>query len=713
MRTKRRFVVLVCLMIGIMFSCSKNSPNVEFMSGYVKDVDGLPIPEAVVKTNSFEVKTDQYGFFSIEHVQNVNDRYIIHFSKQGYFPVVRSCALESAGLMEVVLVKENIPDVSTKSTFTASKGAKIAVGKTVVDFPANGIIYEDGTPYMGKVNVNMLYLDPTKSTFQAAMPGGDLIAQRLDKEEVPLVSYGMVNVEMKDVNGKKLQINDQKKSKVTFPIPDGMADKAPDQMPLWHFNEVTGIWVESGVAVKNGDVYEGEVEHFSWVNLDDPKQFVVLKGKVTDDRGNRLPGVRITVEQVSVFSDENGEYSVRIPSETPVKVFVRKEDYLNYENEFSVLIEGQPGNSTFTQNIQLPSFPSVKGELENMCDKNVVFPVCCSYEMDGNKMVTPLTLPDKDGDFSVKIPSGAQKVQLCVKVPGSDDEVRDIDFNGVDYTIIGSVVVCRKSLAEREKPRITIDGKEIFFEDNEFEFSGFHNDSLFVCTSSTTWTIYKYVEDSTFYNNCQVFTPKYEFKSSRARIEKNKVDNYVSISIVATGKAKNENGEEKDAVVEGTYNIPYIYYGKCDDFSKLCWDFKLPTFRTPMSYVEQSYILGMPMTSILYDKVSDMDIKSFAEIADDVDPFSLKIGYIKADDKARQKIISTLTDAGYEMDNSKSGKITFTKGDVIIVLRYEKNHTYDLIDDGPKVQMVVEIDTGLLKWFKYLINKYLKIKLFS
>ena len=111
------------------------------------------------------------------------------------------------------------------------------------------------------------------------------------------------------------------------------------------------------MAVRNGDVYEGEVAHFSWVNLDDPKEFVVLEGTVRDENGNPLSGIKVVVEQVYTYSDGNGRYRVRIPSETDVTVKVRKEDYLNYDNEFSVLVEGQPGGTTYTQDIVLPAFP--------------------------------------------------------------------------------------------------------------------------------------------------------------------------------------------------------------------------------------------------------------------------------------------------------------------------------------------------------------------
>lgn len=696
---------LVVLLLG---ACSKKTPVMEYMSGVVKDIDGAPIANVEVKSNGYSVLTDENGYFTLEHVENVNARYVLKFNKKGYFPVTRSGESGGVGLVEVVLVGENQKDVSTTTKFTASKDSKVSVGGMTVNFPKNSIMYEDGTAYNGTVDVKVLYLDPKKPTFQAAMPGGDLVARNDSLEEVPLVSYGMVNVEMRDAKGVKLQVNDEVKSKVTFPIPEGMLAKAPATMPLWHFNETTGIWEESGVAVKNGDFYEGEVKHFSWVNLDDPKQFVVLKGKVKDTNGNALAGIRIVVEQVTVYSNEEGEYSVRIPSETDVTVTVRKEDYLNYDNEFSVTISGQPGNSTYKQDITLPVMPSVSGKLENMCDDNVLFPVYCRYEKDGKVLTTPFTLPQKKGDFSVKVPSDAQHVAVCVKVAGSDDFVREIEFAGSDYQIVGSLSVCRKDLADRETPRLTVDGKETVIKAEELDYIDFSDGGVTVEGSGIKLVIDKYTEGKAEMNG-QVTIEKYGFESSTARIEKHTVNNRVSLSIVATGQALAEDGvSKKDATFEGVLYASYMYHGKCDDFSELCWDKALPEMRCPISYASQESFLGMPCSAFIYDKATDVDFKRLMQATENVEPFLLYIGYNKANKATFEKMATVLKNAGYqEEESNRDGKHSYSNGVVGFDIYYEEGRVWEFRDGGSKMQMTVCVSTGWEKWLKALVQKYL------
>lgn len=708
--------LLIVLMIGGLNSCKKSTPSIEYMSGVVKDVDGNPIAEVEVKSNDYTVRTDEHGMFTLEHIQNTGGRYVMDFHKKGYFPVVRSGESSSVGLVEVVLVKEEVKDVSVKSKFSAAKGSKVSVGGMTVDFPKNGVVYEDGTPCKGDVNVNVLYLDPKKSTFQAAMPGGDLVAQRAG-EEAPLVSYGMVNVVMKDAKGKKLQVNEEVKSKVTFPIPEGMANNAPDQMPLWHFNESKGVWEESGIAVRNGDVYEGEVAHFSWVNLDDPKQFVVLKGKVKDDKGNALSGVKVIVEQVYAYSDENGEYSVRIPSETDVNVTVRKEDYLNYDNEFSVLVKGQPGNSTFTQDIVLPSFPSVTGKLENMCDDNVLFPVFCRYERDGKVESTPFTLPEKKGNFSVKVPTDAQNVVVHVVVPGGDEVTHEVSFTGEDSQIYDPIMVCRQSLADRDKPHITMGEDVVVLEGDELDYSNFEGHKLTMSGSGVSITVPNYKE-GVIDQDGQVICKKQGFESTSARIEKRKVDNHVSIHVVASGKATTESGEKKDAVLEGTYTIQYLYKGPCDDFSKLCWDSKIPNMRTPIKYVKQRFLLELPTSIFFYDTPRESDYKAIISVTESDDPFYMFVGYANADTSSRGNFISAMEAAGYvrseERTEGNTEYVSYSKEDFNVEIAYVDKSTNSFLvlendSDAPRAQMVIHVSTGFKKWLKNLIKKYLGI----
>ena len=119
--------------------------------------------------------------------------------------------------------------------------------------------------------------------FEGMMPGGDLSAQRTDGSSTMLLSYGMTAVNLTDNNGNKLQLKEGSEATLTFPIPVSMKDNLPASIPLWSFNEKTGLWEEEGLAELKGDVYVGKVKHFSWVNLDEPSDTAwVVMGESAD-----------------------------------------------------------------------------------------------------------------------------------------------------------------------------------------------------------------------------------------------------------------------------------------------------------------------------------------------------------------------------------------------------------------------------------------------
>jgi hypothetical protein len=97
------------------------------------------------------------------------------------------------------------------------------------------------------------------------MPG-DMRGVTTDKKEIALRSYGMMNVEMESDGGEKLQIAPGKTADLSLAIPAALQAGAPDTVPLWHFNDTAGKWMQEGKANKKGNNYVGKVGHFSWWN---------------------------------------------------------------------------------------------------------------------------------------------------------------------------------------------------------------------------------------------------------------------------------------------------------------------------------------------------------------------------------------------------------------------------------------------------------------
>lgn len=302
------------------------------LSGIVRDASGTPIEGVSIVSGSSAATTNTDGFFEFDQIQVVsvqNDRSVVRFSKAGYFDVVRSMDADDdaadGASWEVVMCRKENNDFTSIKTYSSSSDQTLQAGEMKIDMPQDGYKVDGtGVGYTGKVKSEMVYLDPNNERFSEMMPGGDLAAVRSDNSSAQLVSYGMTDLNMYAENGDKLQLKEGNKAKLTFPIPAGMGENPPASIPLWSFNEKTGLWEEEGSAALQGNVYVGEVAHFSWVNLDYPEKQGTVYGYVKDDTGKVLPGVRLSIGQLlaSTVSKSDGYYSHEVPANTDFSITV-------------------------------------------------------------------------------------------------------------------------------------------------------------------------------------------------------------------------------------------------------------------------------------------------------------------------------------------------------------------------------------------------------
>jgi hypothetical protein len=108
----------------------------------------------------------------------------------------------------------------------------------------------DRKDYNGKVNVNMLYLDPYNPMFAYMMPGSDHIGTDKNGKEVILTPLGMCKVELTDNAGKWLFLKKGVNARAFYPIPKGVAGNLPAAIPLSSFNSRKGIWEEKRMATR-------------------------------------------------------------------------------------------------------------------------------------------------------------------------------------------------------------------------------------------------------------------------------------------------------------------------------------------------------------------------------------------------------------------------------------------------------------------------------
>ena len=304
-----------------------------------------------------------------------------------------------------------------------------------IDMPQDGYKVDGtGASYTGKVKSEMVYLDPNNERFSEMMPGGDLAAVRSDNSSAQLVSYGMTDLNMYAENGDKLQLKEGSKAKLTFPIPAGMGENPPASIPLWSFNEKTGLWEEEGSAALQGNVYVGEVTHFSWVNLDYPEEQGTVYGYVKDDTGKVLPGVRLNIGQLltSTVTQSNGYYSHEVPANTDFSISVKDLYYGGINQKVSVKVPALSPGERRKVDITLPHLVRVYGKVMNERGDGIRSSVWVQTE----KAKTEVLQTDVDGNFNVYVPKDMKgKATVYARTYRGDEVSKDITIKDKDVYV--------------------------------------------------------------------------------------------------------------------------------------------------------------------------------------------------------------------------------------------------------------------------------------
>lgn len=412
------------------------------LSGIVRDASGTPIEGVSIVSGSSVATTNTDGFFEFDQIQVVsvqNDRSVVRFSKAGYFDVVRSMDADDdaadGASWEVVMCRKENNDFTSIKTYSSSSDQTLQAGEMKIDMPQDGYKVDGtGAGYTGKVKSEMVYLDPNNERFSEMMPGGDLAAVRSDNSSAQLVSYGMTDLNMYAENGDKLQLKDGCKAKLTFPIPAGMGENPPASIPLWSFNEQTGLWEEEGSAALQGNVYVGEVAHFSWVNLDYPEDQGTVYGYVKDDTGKILPGVRLNIGQLltSTVTQSNGYYSHIVPANTDFSITVKDLYYGGIDQKVSVKVPALSPGEKRQVDITLPHLVRVYGKVMNERGDGIRSAVWVQTE----KAKTEVLQSDVDGNFSVYVPKNMKgNATVYARTYRGDEVSKDITIEDKDVYV--------------------------------------------------------------------------------------------------------------------------------------------------------------------------------------------------------------------------------------------------------------------------------------
>ena len=306
------------------------TPLISSLSGRVVDNSHQPISGASVTVGLSKTATDVNGDFRLNAAPMPSSgSSFVKIEKEGFFTGGRIYRANSGSsdYVEVQLIKKVIV-----GDFLATSTSVVTIPNNggSMEFPFNGVI-KVGTNalYTGIVSVSAFFINPTANDFQEMIPGA-LMGVNIDNQQMGLKSYGMIAVEMTDDNNEKLQLAPGKFASLTFPIPVSLLAQAPATIPLWTFNDSTGIWKEEGSATKQGNNYVGKVSHFSIWNCDYPLPVIELTAKIVIQ--DAVPRFRSKVVIKTAndnnptsgygYTDSAGIITGMVPSGVKLKMFI-------------------------------------------------------------------------------------------------------------------------------------------------------------------------------------------------------------------------------------------------------------------------------------------------------------------------------------------------------------------------------------------------------
>lgn len=267
------------------------------VEGFVSGENNLPVSGAIVSFGAASAVTDPHGYFSFDSIAVIQSSAVISVTHSGYFKAVRNFEVTEG---KVAFFRIQLLKAEHIGNFSAGSGGSISHpnGWSIDFLPGSIVNAATQQAYHGSVTVLAQWLNPTRSDLQQVMPG-DLRAIDANGAAKYLSSYGMIGVELLGSAGERLQLGNNQKAALHFPIPVSLQANAPVNIPLWHFNESTGLWMEEGSAIKSGNTYTGTVAHFSFWNVDIPNLYITVKLKLISPQLQPIPGLLVKLTDVA------------------------------------------------------------------------------------------------------------------------------------------------------------------------------------------------------------------------------------------------------------------------------------------------------------------------------------------------------------------------------------------------------------------------------
>lgn len=290
------------------------------VAGQVVDTADAPLAGVTVSYQGVQATTDAEGRYSLQASASSAARTVVQFSRTGYARQT-GVAEQAPAAGSTVRVPATLQPVGLSASFDASQPQAFTGGsatpEVVLQLNANSLVRPDGSRPQGTAKAEITPIDPSADT--TLMPGGYRTATGA------IESFGALQVELSDADGSRLNLASGQTAVIRIPAVKADGRTLPSSIPLFHFNESTGLWVQEGSATLVSDagtgapMYVGTVSHFSTWNADQAYDTVVVKGCVRNQDGQSVgAGFQVINQGVDylgssqAFTDANGRFSIPV-----------------------------------------------------------------------------------------------------------------------------------------------------------------------------------------------------------------------------------------------------------------------------------------------------------------------------------------------------------------------------------------------------------------
>ncbi|MBL0342521.1 MAG: hypothetical protein IPP71_17440 [Bacteroidetes bacterium] len=284
------------------------------LSGIVTNENGDPASGVLVSVDGNSAITNAFGIYIFEDIKVNKDRFVVIAKRPGYFDAIKAVTFIKGSKCQYANL--NLIVKSLAGNFLSANGGTITMTNgSSLTFPPASIVDASGSLYNGNVNVYAVHINQDTPDFSSKIPGGDLRAKDVSGQDKILETYGMMKTELVGSGGQKLNIAPQKKATINFAIAASQLSSATATIPLWYFDESKALWMEEGIAVKTGNMFTGDVAHFSWWNCDYPMQMSTIQGIVVDCIGNPLGNITVLFNAgLTLTTNSQGQYLAQWPN---------------------------------------------------------------------------------------------------------------------------------------------------------------------------------------------------------------------------------------------------------------------------------------------------------------------------------------------------------------------------------------------------------------